>query len=154
MGVVPPSLRSRIALVVLLGAFLIPLGTSSLRGLTHVLSCEEAAEVPFTLLVPERGAPTIISSATIERGDESGLCGGLVLNLGAGPAGDGRIAVQLPITNNTAFNWRGTVQLRLGSVTVPVEIGEIRAGETAVDTIEVNVDPGKVEVEGSLLIGP
>lgn len=150
----PPALRSRIALVVLLGTFLIPIGMSSLRGLTHLLTCQDEAEIPFTLIVPEDGAPVIVSSNVIERDAPEGICGGLVLDMGVGPSDPGRVQLRLPITNNTDFDWQGSVSLQLGDTAVPVDIGEIRAGETKSDTITVRVDPGELEVNGSLLIGP
>jgi hypothetical protein len=150
----PPALRSRIALLVLLGAFLIPIGTSSLRGLTHVLTCRDKAEIPFTLIVPKSGPPVIISSRSIERDAPSGVCGGLVLDMAVGPGGQGRALLRLPITNNTDFDWKGSVSVKLGSTVVPVDIGEIKAGQTAEDTIRVKVKPGELEVNGSLLIGP
>lgn len=152
---VPPILRSRLALVAMLGVLLIPIGMSSLRGLTHVLTCEDEAETPFTLLVPEDGPPAITSSVTITREDEAGACGGLFLNMRVGP-GDkpNRVNVTLPITNRSEHPWQGSVELRLGGTQVPVDIGEIAAGATEEDTVEVRVDPGLHEVNGSLLIGP
>lgn len=150
----PPALRSRIALVVLLGTFLIPIGMSSLRGLTHILTCRDAAEIPFTLVVPDEGAPVIVSSNVIERDEPDGVCGGLVLDMGVGPAERGRVLLRLPITNNTDFSWRGSVSLRLGDTIIPVDIGEIEAGATRSDTVKIKVDPGELEVDGSLLIGP
>ncbi|MEO7555243.1 MAG: hypothetical protein ABIV94_01395 [Acidimicrobiales bacterium] len=151
----PPALRSRIALLVLLGAFLIPLGTSSLRGLTHILTCRDETEIPFTLIVPKAGPPVIISSRSITRGSPEGVCGGLVLDMGVGPGSrPGRVQLKLPITNNTKFDWQGSVSLKIGSTFVPVEIGEIRSGQTELDTIRLKVDPGEVELNGSLLIGP
>ena len=140
--------------MVLLGAFLIPIGTSSLRGLTHILTCEDATEIPFTLVVPEDGPPVIVSSNVILRDEPEGVCGGLVLDMGVGPSDPGRVLLRLPITNNTDFDWQGTVSLKLGGTLIPVEIGEIKAGETGSDTIKVKVDPGEIEVNGSLLIGP
>lgn len=154
-GDVPPVLRSRIALIVLLGAFLIPIVTSSLRGLTHVLTCDEEAQIPFTVVVPETGDPTIVSSrAPLTRGEAEGVCGGLVLDMAVGAAGPGKINLRLPITNNTDFDWHGTVRLKLGETVVPVDIGSIPSGETGTDTVAVNVSPGELEVDGSLLIGP
>lgn len=141
-------------MVVLLGTFLIPIGMSSLRGLTHLLTCRDEAEIPFTLIVPENGAPVIVSSNVIERDAPEGVCGGLVLDMGVGPSDPGRVQLRLPITNNTDYDWQGSVSLQLGDTTVPVDIGEIRAGETKSDTISVRVDPGELEVNGSLLIGP
>ena len=150
----PSGLRSRLAMIALLAAFLIPLGTSSLRGLTHVLTCRDEAEIPFTLITPERGDPVIVSSTTITRGEPEGVCGGLVLDMQVGPAGPGRVELVLPITNRTEFDWRGTVRLKLGGTTIPVDIGEIKHGSTATDTIEVKVRPGQLELQGSLLLGP
>lgn len=150
----PSALRSRIALFALLGAFLIPIGTSSLRGLTHVLTCNEEAEIPFTLIVPEQGDPVIVSSRVIERGQPEGVCGGLVLDMAVGPSTQGQVLLRLPITNRTDFDWHGTVRVQLGNTVIPVDIGEIKAGETGADEVEVKVSPGELEVEGSLLIGP
>ena len=143
-------------MVVLLGAFLIPLGTSSLRGLTHVLTCSEEAEVPFTIVTPEGGGiATVASSSVLNRGEEAGVCGGLVLNPGVGASGrEGRVKLLLPITNNTEDDWRGTVRLKVGSTLVPVDIGEIKAGDTETTSVDVKINPGQLEVNGSLLIGP
>lgn len=141
-------------MVVLLGTFLIPIGMSSLRGLTHLLTCRDEAEIPFTLIVPEDGPPVIVSSNVIERDTPEGVCGGLVLDMGVGPSDPGRVQLRLPITNNTDYDWQGSVSLQLGDTAVPVDIGEIRAGETRSDTVVVRVDPGEIEVNGSLLIGP
>ena len=150
----PSSLRSKIALVVLLGAFLIPVGTSSLRGLTHILTCSDAEEVPFTLVNPPEGAPSILSSATLTRGAARGICGGLVLDLGAQPAGPGRVALDLTIANETDSDWHGTVKLRIGATSVPVDIGAIKAKGREVDTVRVKLEPGAIEVQASLLVGP
>lgn len=149
----PSGLRSRIALVALLGAFLIPIGTSSLRGLTHVLTCRDREEIPFTL-INEGGDPTIVSSKVYERGAEQGVCGGLILDMGAGPAGGDRVQITLPIRNTSEFDWQGTVRLQLGNATVPVDVGKIPAGATRTERVTVDVDPGRLNVDGSLLIGP
>lgn len=141
-------------MVVLLGTFLIPIGMSSLRGLTHLLTCQDETEIPFTLIVGEDGPPVIVSSNVIERDAPEGVCGGLVLDMGVGPGGPGRVQLRLPITNNTEFDWQGSVSLQIGDTSVPVDIGEIRAGETRSDTVTVRVEPGELEVHGSLLIGP
>ena len=154
---VPAALRPRLATLVLLAAFLVPVGTSSLRGLTHVLTCRDPTEVPFTLINPPSGRPVIVSSTTISRGQPEGVCGGLALDVGVGPARSGsadRVTLRLMITNKTEFDWRGTVRLRIGSTALPFEIGEIKHGSTAVDTVEARVARGQTELKGSLLIGP
>jgi hypothetical protein len=154
---VAPALRSRIALVALLGAFLIPIGMSSLRGLTHVLTCADKTEIPFTLITPAGGDPVIVSSTTISRSSAANagkVCGGLSLDVRAGPAAGGRVTLRLPISNDTSFDWKGTVKLQLGSTVVPVDVGEIRAGQTRTGTVKFKPPKGQLEVNGSLLIGP
>lgn len=150
----PSALRSRLALFALLGAFLIPIGMSSLRGLTHVLTCKESAATPFTLITLEGEEPQLLSSSRITVEDEEFLCGGLSLNMGARAQGPGQVDMILPITNHSEFLWQGTVTLVVGNTSIPADIGKIPAGETRTDTLELTLDPGETEVTGSLLIGP
>ena len=83
-----------------------------------------------------------------------GVCGGLVLDMAVGPAGENRVELRLPITNRSRFDWHGTVRLKIGSTVVPVEIGEIKHGETKTDSVKVRVRTGEHELQGSLLLGP
>jgi hypothetical protein len=149
----PNILRSRIALLALLGAFLIPIGMSSLRGLTHVLTCREPSRTPFTLIIPEAGAPEAVTSTSFGRG-QGAICGGLSLDLGARVAGPDELEMVVPITNNTTFLWRGTVKLVLDDASIPIDIGEIAAGRTRSDTVAFDLDRGAHDLTGSVLIGP
>lgn len=156
----PSALRAQVALIGLLAVLLIPIGTSSLRGLTHILTCKDQSATPFSVVVPEQGAPTISSSTVIERTPEgeppsNEICGGLTLDLIMGAATTNRAEMTLAITNNTDYGWRGSVQLNLGDTTVPIDIGGIESGQQARDTFEVRLDRGRTyEIDGSLLIGP
>lgn len=156
----PSALRAQVALIALLAVLLIPIGTSSLRGLTHILTCRDRSATPFSVDVPESGPPTISSSTVIERAPSGEvvsheICGGLTLDLIMGSRQVNRTDVTLVITNNSEFGWRGSVQLRLGEILIPVDIGEIAAGGTATDDFELRLDSGRrYEIEGSLLIGP
>jgi hypothetical protein len=156
----PSALRAQVALIGLLAVLLIPIGTSSLRGLTHILTCRDRSATPFSVDVPETGPPTISSSTVIER-DPSGavaskeVCGGLTLDLEMGSRVENRTDVTLRITNNSKFGWRGSVQLHLGETQIPIDIGKIDAGKTATDSFQLRLDAGRrYEIEGSLLIGP
>jgi hypothetical protein len=142
------------ALIALLGAFLIPILLSSLQGLTHVLTCQQATDVPFTVQLPEHGQPTISSSSVITREQANGLCGGLRLDMRVGQEAGNKVKIILPISNNTKYDWEGSVKLKLGGASVPVRIGRIPAGQTKEDTIHFHVDTGTHEINGSLLIGP
>ncbi len=150
----PSILRSRVALLALLGAFLIPIGMSSLRGLTHVLTCRDEARTPFTLIVPPTGgAPEAVTSTTIDR-DAAGICGGLSLDLGTRAVGRDEMEMVVPITNDSEHLWRGTVKLVLDGTTIPVDIGEVEAGATETDSVTLDLERGSHELTGSVLIGP
>jgi hypothetical protein len=156
----PSALRAQVALITLLGVLLIPIGTSSLRGLTHILTCKEAAATPFTIQVPEDGPPSIQSSSVIERNPDGSVpdrsvCGGLTLDVTIGSTEEDRADVTLAITNASEYGWRGSVQLQLDAIDIPIDIGDIPAGETATDEFELRLDEGSsYEIEGDLLVGP
>ncbi|MEQ1787754.1 MAG: hypothetical protein ABL966_11920 [Acidimicrobiales bacterium] len=156
----PSALRAQVALIGLLAVMLIPIGTSSLRGLTHILTCQERSATPFSVEVPDTGPPVISASSVIER-DPSGapadrsLCGGLTLDLRIGSTTEARADVTVEISNQSDFGWRGSVQLRLDGTVIPIDIGEIGAGDTASDRFELRLDAGETyAVDGTLLIGP
>ena len=151
----PSVLRSRVALFALLGALLIPISMSSLRGLTHVLTCQQEAKTPFTVSIPHEGPPLVATSSRLVRGQSSTLCGGLNLNMGAEVISPTRFAMVLPIENKTSFLWRGTVQLVLGKTSIPVDIGSIPAGTTRTARVPFNLPAGSTDrIDGSLLVGP
>jgi hypothetical protein len=152
---VPSVLRSRVALFVLLGALLIPISMSSLRGLTHVLTCQQEAKTPFTVYIPRKGPPLVATSSRLTRGQATTLCGGLELNMGARVLSSSRVAMVLPIKNKTSYLWRGTVKLVLGSTSIPIDIGSIPAGTTRTAKVPLHLTTGSTDhIEGSLLIGP
>jgi hypothetical protein len=82
------------------------------------------------------------------------LCGGLSLNMAARIVDGGQVAMVLPISNDSKFPWHGTVTLVIGEISVPVGIGRIASGETETDVVELRLEEGTHQVEGSLLIGP
>lgn len=150
----PELLRSRIALFAFLGAFLIPIFTSNLRGLTHVLTCQASVATPFSLQIPDRGQPLITTSTRITRRQPRRLCGGLSVNMAARIVEEGQVAMVLPISNESKFPWHGTVRLVIGDISVPIGIGGISPGETETDVVDLRLREGTHQIEGSLLIGP
>lgn len=150
-----PLLRSRLALFALFAAFAIPVGMSSLRGLTHLLTCREPAATPFTLSVPppELGPPQITSSSRFSRGEETGLCGGLFVDLGV-HVDSPKIQLKVGISNISDVMWKGSVELHLGDASVPVGIGEVAPAATESRLIDIELEPGSHDLNGELLIGP
>ena len=157
------AIRARIAVIVLLGIFLIPVTTSSLRGLTHVLSCEESVVATLTVdTTSEAGGGAVLgSSDNVTRdpgGEEAGvdeLCGGLIVGLELANTTEDRAEVEVTLTNHTDSDWRGSVELRFAGADIPVAIGRVRAGTTESDLVSLRIRPGRsYEISGTLLLGP
>lgn len=150
--------RHRAPLVVLALLFLIPIGTSSLRGLTHILTCDDEIGT-FLSIVPgmEPGEPPILLSSRVLEADEDPLiCGALDVDLSIGrfEADDSRAELVVVVTNRSELDWRGTIQLEIGATTIPIAVGRIAAGDAAESTPWVRLPDEQLEIEGALLIGP
>lgn len=150
----PALLRSRLALVALFVVFLIPVTQSSLRGLTHVLSCTERVDTPFQVILVEGEEPIVTGSSVITADEESTLCGGLAVQIGAGPSESADIDVIVAVDNQSENHWFGTVELDVVGVRVPVDIGRIDAGTTEESRVSLSLPEGVTEFGGSLLVGP
>jgi hypothetical protein len=147
--------RARVGLLVLLGAFLVPVAVSPLRGLTHVLACQAEVGTPFTVFMEEDGTvPTVLSSSTTERDDAEGLCGGLRTDLAVQDLGEGTVRLIVPISNTTSSPWRGTVRVAVGATRLPLRLGLVPAGEMRSDSVVLRLRPGTHVLDGTLLIGP
>lgn len=137
---------------VLLGVFLIPVVLSSLRGLTHVVSCQGAIAQPFEVRFGS-GTPLLTGSRLVEAGSDP-VCANLRTNLSMRDAGPNRLEVTVPIENRGSDPWRGTVSLVVGGVFIPVEIGLVPPGETRSETVVLRLPEGVTQFDGELLIGP
>jgi hypothetical protein len=151
---VPALLRPRVALFVLFGVFLIPVILSSLKGLTHVVSCTSEIARPFEVSVGDEDRPVITGSAIVEAGVEEPCGGALKVDVLVTAQGPNQIAVTVPITNEGSSAWWGTVRMRVGRTVIPFQIGLVPAGETRSETIVLRLPSGTTGFTGSLLIGP
>lgn len=151
---VPALLRPRLAVFVLFGVFLIPVAFSSLRGLTHVVTCTSEIARPFEVAVGTEDRPVITGSAVVEAGATEPCGGALEVDVSVAARGPNEIAVTVPITNEGTAPWRGTVRLRVGNTVIPFQIGLVPAGETRSETIVLRLPDGTTGFSGSLLIGP
>lgn len=142
-------------MVTLLGIFLIPVANSTLRGLTHVLTCEAAVDATLQIDNTVGDDSVLLSADTITADDEDGLCGGLTVDLQLASTTEDAADVVVEIVNDTDVDWQGSVELEFSGISVPVAIGDVAAGETATDTITLNIEPDRTyEISGTLLIGP
>lgn len=148
----------RLPLIVLAVVFLIPVGTSSLRGLTHLLTCadEVGTVVSVTPGLEPGEPPTVLSSRLLEAGEDPLICEALVVELAVGDHDEDSGAAELivDVTNASELDWRGTIRLEVGSTPIPLTVGRVAAGRTERSTTWVRGRDGQVEIEGELLIGP
>ena len=150
----PSTLRGRIALFAFLAIFLIPIGMSSLKGLTQVVTCNRQTEAPFTLQIARGRPPVVVTSSRVEPGQPIGVCGGLVFDLRARSESPTDVTMVIVVHNTSKAQWRGTVQLVIAGTSYPVPIGTIDPGKTATADIRHHLRPGPYDLTGSLLIGP
>ncbi len=61
----PIHVRTRLAVLVMAGVLLIPIGQSSLRGIDHILTCTERVETPFQVILAD-GIPIVTGSFALE----------------------------------------------------------------------------------------
>ncbi len=149
----PAYLRIRLALATLLGVFLIPIGLSSMRGLTHVVSCREAISQPFEVSFDQSGEPLLTGSNVVEAGADP-VCALLKTDLSLRGAGPNRLEVTVPLENQGIDPWQGTVTLRVGEVLIPIQIGLVPPGETRSEMIVLRLPQGVTGFTGEVLIGP
>lgn len=149
----PIHVRTRLATVALIGVFLIPLTQSTLRGVDHILTCTEQVETPFQVSLDE-GDAIVTGSKELEPGDPETLCGGLAVEISAGPSEERDVTVFVYLDNTTDVDWYGTVDLEVGSVRIPVDLGRVQADDDVTRSIELKLPPGITGFDGALLIGP
>lgn len=150
--------RHRAPLVLLAVLFLIPVGTSSLRGLTHVLTCTDEVGTSISIspgLEPGE-PPTLLSSRVLVAGEDPLICQALEVEMAIAGFDEtsGDSDLQVDLTNRSELDWRGTVQLSIGGASVPLAVGRIAAGATVSSTPTIRTAEDQVEIEGQLLIGP
>lgn len=150
--------RHRAPLALLAVLFLIPVATSSLRGLTHVLTCSDEVGTAISIspgLEPGE-PPTLLSSRVLVAGEDPLICDALEVDLSIGgfDASTGDTDLVVAIANRTELDWHGTIRLSIAGTSVPLAVGRITAGETVTATPTVRTGRDQVEVEGQLLIGP
>jgi len=150
---VPLLLRLRVALVALFGVLLIPIGFSSMRGLTHIVSCSAEISKPFEVTFDANGTPLLTGSSVVEAGTDP-VCRSLRTDLSLRTVGPNRVEVTVPITNEGTDAWQGTVALMVGEVEIPIRIGLVPPGETRSETLVLNLPAGVTGFSGELLIGP
>lgn len=149
------SLRNRFALIVFIGALLIPAVAGNLRGLTHVLVCEEPISRPFFVQILD--GEVTVGSALVVTDEAASACRGLSVDLRASLEGD-RLDLDVVLTNETELPWSGTVGLAVetegADAVIPARTGTVEAASTSTVTLSVHLSEGVTGIDGTLLLGP
>lgn len=172
------SLQQRLALAVLVGVLLIPSLAGNLRGLTHLLTCEEGVAEAFAIAGLDGGDPLLTSSTELsnpalddEPTPDAGaqlattspdglLCGALRVQLSAEAVADDLVLLTVDVTNDSDLPWSGTLDLAADGDAVTVgsglsaTVGRVEPGESATTALELRVPPGQTDLAGTLLLGP
>ncbi|HEY5652431.1 MAG TPA: hypothetical protein VIW46_13375 [Acidimicrobiia bacterium] len=149
----PIHIRTRLAMFVMAAVLVIPIAQGSLRGIDHILTCAEPVETPFQVILND-GVPIVTGSTAIEEGDPLLFCGGLGIEISVGPSSTRDVTVFATLTNESAVDWFGTVELSVGAVRIPIDLGRVPSGSSLSESVELSLDEGITEFGGSLLIGP
>lgn len=149
----PVHVRTQLAMLTIAAILLIPIGQSSLRGIDHILTCSEQVQTPFQVILTD-GVPIVTGSTFIEPGDPLLLCGGLAIEISVGPSQSRDVRVFATLTNQSGADWFGTVDLSVGAVRVPIDIGRVPSGSSLTESLDLSLPEGATEFGGSLLIGP
>jgi hypothetical protein len=147
-------LGAKALLAMLLASFLIPVATSSLRGVTHVLECTGANQETFEVFWTKNNKAIITGSAVIEPTNNTGLCTDVDADMALRPGTEGRVLVTVRVRNDRASDVQATVVVDTGSLEVPVRLGTMRAGTTTARQVTIRGGRKVTVVRTRLIVGP
>jgi len=153
-SLIPSTPQTRLAFVTLFAVLLIPVGLGSLRGVGHVLSCRNQVATPFAVLLEPGESPVVtgaVSSGSLVVAEH---CGSLTVDIRADRPDQNRLGLVISVANGSKNPWRGTVQLDVSGVRIPVPIGRVEPGITREEPVVLTLPSGQTELTGALLVGP
>lgn len=148
------SATAKLAVAGLMGSFLIPITTSTLNGLTHLVSCTAAVDQTFAITAVDSKRAVVIGSSEVVRKPPEGDCAAVELNMVVRPDGKGYVRISMPVSNQSSRGFRATVKLRLGDLRIPVPVGLVHPGEVKTKDLRIRLDSDLKVVNSTLLIGP
>lgn len=145
---------SRVALAMLVGSFLIPLSTTTLRGMHHLVSCTDAVDQTFAVTAIDSLRAVITGSTSVVREPPTGECSAVDMNMQVRPDGKGFILISMPVVNRTDRPWNASVVLRLDGLQTMVRVGRIHPGDTDTKDLRVRLTAELQSITGTLVVGP
>lgn len=133
---------------------MIPIGLSSLRGISHVITCVELVESPFEVVLIENADPVVIGSTTVQPDEPELLCGGLAVDVAVARSESADVALSVAIDNRSTSDWFGSMRLDVAGVSLPIDLGRVESGAIRSRSLDLHLPEGTSSFGGSLLIGP
>jgi hypothetical protein len=153
-SLLPVSVRSRYALWMLGASLLIPLGTSNLRGLHHLVSCTDEIDQTFSVTAINATQAIITGSTSVVREPPTAECSAVSMNMRVRPDGRGSVLIILPVVNETDRPWSTSVVLRIDDLKTSVSVGKVNPGQTKTKQLRVQLTRELQSITGTLLVGP
>jgi hypothetical protein len=150
----PVNQRGHYALWLLAASLLIPLGTTNLRGLHHLVSCTDEIDQTFSVTAINATQAIVTGSTSIVREPPEGDCAAVEMNMGVRPDGRGYVLVTMPVVNETDRPWSTSVILQLDGLQTSVPVGRIPAGATKTKVLRLRLTRDLQSITGTLLVGP
>lgn len=138
----------------LLGAFLLPVATGNLRGVTHLIDCTAPTRESFEVLWTASNRAVITGSSTIEATDVPGACDDVDADVAIRPGAEGRVIVTVRVTNSRSTPVHATVLFDTGTQRVPVRLGTVGAGTQSSDRVVLRGGRQVTSISTRLLVGP
>jgi hypothetical protein len=147
-------LGAKALLGLLLASFLIPVATSNLRGVTHLLECTGPTQETFEVFWTKSNKAIITGSSVIEPTNTTGLCQDVDADMSLRPGTEGRVLVTVRVRNDRSKNVQATIVVDTGTLQVPVRLGTMRAGTTTSRQVTLRGGRNVTVVRTRLLVGP
>ena len=145
---------SRVAMAALVGSFLIPLSTTSLRGLHQLVTCTDEVDQTFSVTAVDSVRAVITGSTSVVREPPVGKCSAVDMNMQVKPDGKGFILITMPVENKTNLAWNTSVILQLDSLRTTVRVGRIKPEGTLTKELRVRLTDELASITGTLVVGP
>jgi hypothetical protein len=148
------NFTGRLALWGLVGSLLIPLGTTTLRGMHHLVSCVDEIDQTFAVTAIDAKRAIVTGSTVIMREPPVGDCASVDMAMRVRPDGKGFIAIRMPVVNETDRAWTTSVILQLDGLRTSVPMGVVQPGETVTKITRVRLRSDLKSITGTLVVGP
>jgi hypothetical protein len=138
----------------IVGSLLIPVSTSTLGGMHHLVSCVDEVEQTFAVTAIDSKRAIITGSSVITREPPEGDCASVDMAMRVRPDGKGFVLILLPVSNQTDRVWTTSVILKLDGLKTSVPVGRVKPGQTMTHEVRVRLTKELKNITGTLVVGP